>query len=382
MDTLSAQERVEFEKRRDFFSYVQWIAITQWRKVFAIASSFRVSLIGDLTTGVHLASADVFSAPELFDTKKFGGAPPEKVFQADPFTMQWGQNWGIPLYRWDQMAHDHFEWWRRRLRFSRSLFHFLRVDHTLGLFRIYSFPWPRERNAEFASLTEKEAQEKTNGILPHFVDYADDTPEHATHNQERGTRLLRMFQEEAGRYNLIAEDLGEVPPYVPSVLADLEIPGFKIPLWVRNEKKEMIPARDYPKISIATYATHDHHPIRKQWEAWQQEIVEKTSSAEGAEKTIRELLTFIGRSDLNSSTPYEGEIHEGLLKTLYESNSWLAVVMITDLFGLTQIFNKPGDNTDSNWAERIELPIAFWNKSYSAILAASDNALRESGRFC
>lgn len=380
--TLPEQERLEIEKRRYFFSYVQWIAVTQWKKVFATAESFGISLIGDIPSGVHLSGADVFSAPELFDTEKFGGAPPEKVFQADLFTMQWGQNWGIPLYRWEQMAHDDFQWWRRRLRFLQSFFHLLRVDHTLGLFRIYSFPWPPERNAEFISLTEEEAKEKTHGLLPHFVDHADDTPEHSAHNKKRGELLLRIFQEETGKHGLIAEDLGEVPPYVPSVLAQLEIPGFKIPLWFCNEDHTMVPACDYPRISVATYATHDHPPFRNQWETWQQEILEKAATTEGAERTIRELLAFIGRPDLDCSTPYEGEIHQALLKTLYKSNSWLAVVMITDLFGLTQTFNQPGDDTDANWVERINAPIASWNKNYTAILAASDQALKECERFC
>lgn len=53
---------------------------------------------------VLVYSADVFAHPELFDTSNFGGAPPEKVFQSDPFTMQWGQNWGIPLYHWENVS--------------------------------------------------------------------------------------------------------------------------------------------------------------------------------------------------------------------------------------------------------------------------------------
>ncbi|MFZ4116480.1 MAG: 4-alpha-glucanotransferase [Chthoniobacterales bacterium] len=380
VETLPEQERLHLEQRRDFFSYVQWIAITQWRKIFVTAESLGVLLIGDLPTGVHHASADVFSKPELFDTKKFGGAPPEKVFQADPFTMKWGQNWGIPLYRWDEMEHDDFQWWRRRIRFLRSFFHLLRIDHTLGLFRIYSFPWPPESNADFVSLTPEETQKKTKGLLPHFVDYADDTAEHRTHNEERGRKLLRLFQEEAGMHNLIAEDLGETPPYVPVVLKEREIPGFKIPLWIRDADKIMIPARDYPRISVVTYATHDHQPLRKQWETWQQEIIEQTPTASGAEKTIRELLTFIDLPALDPLTPYEGKIHKALLTTLYESNSWLAAVMITDLLGLTKAFNQPGDNTHSSWVERVESPIASWNEKYATILAHSDQAVKKSGR--
>jgi 4-alpha-glucanotransferase len=381
LTTLQEKEKQDFEKRRDFFSYVQWMATTQWKKVFETASSLGVSLIGDIPTGVHVASADVFSNPDIFDAEKYGGAPPEKLFQSDPFTMRWGQNWGIPLYKWDQMEKDNFQWWRHRIRFLRSFFHILRIDHALGLFRIYSFPWSPKINDEFLLLTEEETLKKTKGSLPHFVDYADDTPEHATHNKERGTHLLHVFQQEAGRNQLIAEDLGDVPEYVPEVLQKLEIPGFKIPRWVRDQENKMIPACNYPMISIATYATHDHHPLRKQWEAWQAEVRDKTSAAPVAEKTLRELLTFIDLSKLDSLTPYEGKIHQALLKTLYGSSSWLAMVMITDLFGLTQTFNAPGNLNDSNWRERIPLSINSWNTKYASTLASSDKALQESGRF-
>lgn len=384
LKTLLEKKRLHIEKRRDFFSYVQWIAITQWKKVFLTAEALGVSLIGDVPIGVHIASADVFGKPELFDTQQFGGAPPEKVFQSDPFTMQWGQNWGIPLYKWDCMEKDNFQWWRHRIRFLRSFFHFLRIDHTLGLFRIYSFPWPPQRNSEFLSLSHTEALKKTKGILPHFVAHPDDTKEHAAYNQERGKRLLRLFQEEAGEHHLIAEDLGEVPSYIPTVLEKLEIPGFKIPLWVRNEEEKMIPASLYPTISIATYATHDHPPVRKQWERWQHEITERHSAIEDQEKAeniIRELLHYIGLPHVASLTPYRGKVHQGFLKTLYESRSWLAMVMITDLFGLTTTFNKPGDQSTSNWVERIPFPITTWNKKHAAILAFSDQQLHKSGRF-
>src|ERR1043166_5405510 len=78
-----------------------------------------------------------------------GGAPPEKVFKVDPFTEKWGQNWGIPNYRWDELRRRGFEWWRTRVGNIRKVFHLYRIDHVLGFFRIYSFPWTPDRNAEF-----------------------------------------------------------------------------------------------------------------------------------------------------------------------------------------------------------------------------------------
>src|SRR5690606_38152820 len=102
-------------------------------------------------------SADVFSEPDIFDLEWSGGAPPERVFAADPFTVKWGQNWGVPLYKWDVMAGDGFAWWRERVRTVREVFHLFRVDHILGFYRIYSFPWRPQRNEEFLPLEPEEA---------------------------------------------------------------------------------------------------------------------------------------------------------------------------------------------------------------------------------
>jgi len=376
---LSEKDQKNFEERCDFFAYVQWIASRQWQKIFSLADQHNVALIGDVPAGVSLGSADVFSYPELFDVTTFGGAPPEKVFHADPFTMQWGQNWGIPLYRWEKMKQDHFSWWHRRLRHLRSLFHFLRIDHALGLFRIYSFPWKPEHDAQFINLSAEEVKKITGGRLPCFIDHDDDTPEHRAYNQQRGEMLLQLFLEEVGKNHLIAEDLGETPSYIPESLTKFQIPGFKIPFWTRDQQGRMLSPQAYPRISLATYATHDHEPLRKQWETWQQEAQQKGPSS-GAWKILKEMLTFIGCDQEDPMASYLEKIHKPLLKGLYTTNSWIAIVMITDLFGSVQQFNIPGSPSEQNWCERIALPISEWSNNYQEILAASFEGLKECER--
>ncbi len=191
--------------------------------------------------------------------------------------------------------------------------------------------------------------------------------------------LLHLFLEEVGPDHLIAEDLGETPPYVPESLAKLQIPGFKIPLWIRDQEGEMLPPQEYQRVSVATYATHDHEPFRKQWETWQAEAQSEGPSSGGC-KTLTEMLAFIGCQQKDPMSPYLGEIHQQLLKGLYATNSWLAIVMITDLFGSKQQFNTPGSPSHQNWQERISLPISEWNKNYREILAASYEGLQASGR--
>ena len=102
--------------RLGFFCYVQWIAQQQWRDIKAHAEQRGVALMGDIPFGVSYYSSDVFSRTDEFLLDWFGGAPPEPHFKDDPFTQKWGQNWGIPLYRWSAMRANNFQWWRERVR--------------------------------------------------------------------------------------------------------------------------------------------------------------------------------------------------------------------------------------------------------------------------
>ncbi|MEQ1854163.1 MAG: 4-alpha-glucanotransferase, partial [Chthoniobacteraceae bacterium] len=96
----SEEKRAEFAQEMRFFQYVQWLAFSQWREVKAFAGTRDVQLMGDVPFGVNYYSADVWAQPELFDLRWSGGAPPEPAFLDDAFVQKWGQNWGVPLYRW------------------------------------------------------------------------------------------------------------------------------------------------------------------------------------------------------------------------------------------------------------------------------------------
>lgn len=366
--TLSAKGRDEIEERRRFFAFVQWIAFSQWAVVADLAEILGVALIGDVPVGVASGGADIFAHPEEFDTQRSCGAPAEKVFKSDPFTEQWGQNWGFPLYRWDVMARNNFAWWRRRLRVLRSVFHMLRVDHALGFFRIYSFPWPPQRNAEFINLSPEDAAAKTGGLLPGFIDFDDSTPEHRDHNERHGEILLGILDAEIGAHRLIAEDLGQVAPYVRPVMARMGLPGFKIPMWERLPDGSIQPGETYDRISVATYATHDHAPLITQWQQWQEGVRHGGEEEIGCRKILSELLAFSHRPDIDPTAPFEGTVHKALLEGLLACNSWIIIPMITDLFGSEQRFNVPGAIGSANWTARIESPIQEWNARYKPFL--------------
>ena len=145
--------------------YVQWIAYNQWTALKAYATEKQVYLLGDIPFGVNRYSSDVWGNRAIFDLEWSGGCPPEKVFKVDPFTEKWGQNWGIPLYKWDVMRERNFDWWRIRAANIHKVFHLFRIDHVLGFFRIYTFPWQPRENSRYLPLTEDEAAKLTGGQI-------------------------------------------------------------------------------------------------------------------------------------------------------------------------------------------------------------------------
>ena len=379
LDALDADQAELFQEQVDFLRYVQWVAHTQWRAVHAEFDNLGMALMGDIPVGVSLYSADVWAEPSIFDTQRSCGAPPEKVFKSDPFTEKWGQNWGFPLYNWQAMARDNFAWWRRRLASAREVFHLLRVDHALGFFRIYSFPWRPQDNARFIDLTSEQAMEATGGQLPGFMPFDDSTGENQEYNRKQGDMLFRMILEETGPHRLIAEDLGELSPYVRPTLEALDIPGFKIPQWERAETGTMIPAAEYRRLSLATFATHDHPPIRQFWEDWNTAAKQPETSQKSIAE-MQELLDFCGRPDIRAPQEFTPEIHAVLIRGLLTCNSWLAVHQITDIFGLRERFNVPGAVGDQNWTARVPGCIKDWDKLFKKEIQSASPALSETGR--
>ena len=164
--------------------------------------------MGDIPIGVSLSSADVFFERHLFDTEWCGGAPAEGSYAEDPFTAKWGQNWGIPLYRWDVMAQDNFSWWRRRVKYCTKIFSMYRIDHILGFYRIYSFPWKPTENGVFLPLSPDQAAQRTGGRMPGFKPRGDDNAADRNMNLADGDLYLRLLLSAAPGVSVVGEDLG------------------------------------------------------------------------------------------------------------------------------------------------------------------------------
>ena len=350
--------------RLGYHAFVQWLCFRQWRGVRAHAESRHVKLMGDVPIGISWHSCDVFFERDSFHLDWSGGSPPESMFTHDRFLHQWGQNWGIPLYRWDLMEAGGFSWWKRRIQRHTEVFRMFRIDHILGFYRIYAFPWRPGRNGEFAGLDLQQAAAITGGRLPRWFMRPDDTDENKAANLRDGSPRLQAVMEAAGAAEVIAEDLGWVPDYVRPHLERLGIAGFRIPHWDCNEYGHPLPGELFPECSFATYSTHDHDPIGATWNACHRAVHRhhghhaasgEAEAALGAAHALRVLAEFadIPRPPHDHWLRFTDGIQWRLFKALFASRSRYAALMVTELFGLEDRINSPGTSGGNNWRFRL-----------------------------
>ncbi|MGF1679576.1 MAG: 4-alpha-glucanotransferase [Candidatus Methylacidiphilales bacterium] len=365
--SLVGDERTAWLRMARYYAYLQWALYGQWDAVHHHARQAGVALMGDIPFGVSRHSADVWANPEWFDLEWSGGAPPEPFFQGDDFIRKWGQNWGIPCYRWDRMKESGYLWWRSRVAQVARHFDIFRIDHVLGFYRLYSFPWTPDRNGEFVD-HEPDTVREIIGDVPRFLPHADDSPEGMKANQQQGEELLRMILDAAGGAVVVGEDLGVVPDYVRPSLTSLGISGFKIPVFERIEAtQEYKPSERYPVLSVLTLATHDHAPMKSLWEEWWRDYEEGRQAPDesecarrGTEQSweIYRTQRFLGLPDQTLYRHYEPVIRERWIEKGLKAPCWLSIFMITDLFGWETRFNVPGPVADSNWSQRLPQTLA------------------------
>ncbi|MGJ8671459.1 4-alpha-glucanotransferase [Rubritalea sp.] len=349
------KEREAVDTAQDYYAWEQWHAFAQWEDVRKHADKVGVRLMGDVPIGVSYASADVFFEPEWFHLDLFGGAPPETEFKADAFTTKWGQNWGVPVYRWDVIEESGYRWWKQRIGALTSIFHQFRIDHILGFYRIYSFPWHPRRNEEFLPLSLEQAAKKTEGRLPGFYPREDDTMVNKAKNLLDGDKYIRAVVEAAKGAEVIGEDLGTVPDYVRPHLLELGIAGFKVCHWEKDRKGKVTDGSDYPECSFACYTTHDMAPMRIQWEECRIEA-DGGSDKKGAAAKLKAISDFAGLPAVRkgkSYPPFSHKTKHALLDALMRSNSRYVGVMINAVGDSPVQINFPGTVGDQNWTYRV-----------------------------
>ncbi len=134
-----ASARIEHANEIGFWRFVQWQFELQWRKVKAYANDKGIGLVGDLPIFVAHHSADCWARPDLYELDAAGhprvvaGVPPD-------FFSVTGQRWGNPLYNWQAMKADGYQWWIARLKRQLTLADVVRIDHFRGFVDYWEIP--------------------------------------------------------------------------------------------------------------------------------------------------------------------------------------------------------------------------------------------------
>lgn len=121
------------KEETDLYRFTQYILDRQLRKVHQKARQNGIILKGDIPIGISRCSVPAWKDGHLFHFEGQAGAPP------DAFAIK-GQNWKFPTYNWEEMTHDGYAWWRKRLHHMARYFDAYRIDHVLGFFRIWEIP--------------------------------------------------------------------------------------------------------------------------------------------------------------------------------------------------------------------------------------------------
>jgi 4-alpha-glucanotransferase len=307
-----ADARRDLANERLFHQYLQWIAHCQWQRARSMAHG--VALLGDLPFMVDCDSADVWSHQDQFSLDATVGAPPD-AFSAT------GQDWGMPVYRWDIIAADDFRWLRDRARRNADLYDGFRVDHLVGFYRTYGRP-------------------KGDGE-PFF------TPSHESDQLALGERVLTVLRESGA--HVIAEDLGIIPDFVRASMSRLSMPGFRVFRWERHWHVEGQPFRDpseYPALSVALSGTHDTDTMAVWWE----DVVEHERHQILELSTIRRLAAA---APAVTASGYGPALRDVLLEALVASGSDLTLFPVQDVFGWRDRINVPATVNESNWTFRL-----------------------------
>ena len=299
-DYLGLDEAVQYE------CFVQYILMKQWKQLKAYANSCGVEIMGDLPIYVGIDSEDVWSHQRhfLLDDKKhpsfIAGVPPD-YFSAT------GQRWGNPIYDWEYMEKQGFDFWLERLSYSKELYDIIRIDH----FRAFDTYW------------------KIPASCPTAVE--------GEWIEAPGYALFDTIYKELPDIHIVAEDLGDLRPEVLELRDHYNLKGMKVVQFTFNPK-DKIPHKDDKECSICYTGTHDNDTMMG-WYA-QMSPLQK-----------RQTTRFMSKYGFDGEKMY----HRFVQFTLAQKADF-AILPMQDVLGLKSVarMNVPGTIGTPNWEWKLK----------------------------
>ena len=357
--TAFAADHVE---RVEYFQYLQWLAAQQLEQVGALADEkgMGIGLYQDIAVGVDLGGADTWSNRDLYAIGARIGCPP------DDFSLL-GQDWGLPPWIPERLREQAFAPFIAMLRANMRGAGALRLDHVMGLMRLYWAP-PNEDARSGAYLNYPLSD--LLGIL--------------------------ALESQRNRCLIVGEDLGTVPDSVRGALYDLGVLSYRLFYFERNYDNENHAAfkapHQYPAQALVSGSTHDLPTLAGFWLGADIELrttlnlypseVQRNQQIEARAKDKTRLLTALANEGLlpegMSRDPAEVPLMTPALlraiqRYLARTPSKLAMLQAEDLLVQVEQANLPGTvEQHPNWQRKLNLDIEDWktNRDIEAMIEA------------
>ncbi len=288
--------RADRGERVRFHEWLQWLLDRQ-----LAAAAAEIGLVHDLPIGAQADGADAWAWQDVFAGRVSVGAPP------DPFNAA-GQDWAVPPFDPWRLRAAGYEPFVQTVRAAFRHGAGLRIDHVMGLFRLFWIP-------------------------------AASGPAHGVYVRYPHEDLLDVLALESQRARafVVGEDLGTVESLVREEMARRRILSYRL-LWF-----EEVPPAGYVRESLAALTTHDLPTVAGIWEGTDPDV------------SVRERLRR--HAGVSDDRPVS-EVTEAAYRALATSPSRLVAATLEDALGVAERPNKPGTTSEwPNWS--LALPVSL-----------------------
>jgi 4-alpha-glucanotransferase len=343
-DAALADLRSSNDDAIGFFEFVQWVADQQLQACRQRARDLAmpIGLYLDVAVGIDPEGFDAWSDQYSIMSGLSVGAPPDAYNTV-------GQNWGLAAFNPVALESQRFQSFRRMLQASMRYAGAIRLDHVLGLKRLYLIP---------------DGMRPDQGVYVRFPLEA----------------LLAVSAQESVRHRciVIGEDLGTVPEGFRDVLSDWGLCSYQVMLFERAPDGSFLPPQSYRANALVTFSTHDlatfagwmrGHDLAVKREL-DMDPGESEEDRKAAQLALRRAVCVRDDAELDFSS---------VARFLARTPARLLVVAIEDALGVPDQANIPATIREHpNWRRR--LPVHLEDLKRQAGLVAVADVMASAGR--
>lgn len=352
-------------ERIGYFLYLQWLADTQldsvgWR---SMDLGLGVGLYQDLAVGVDRGGAETWSQGEFYAMDARIGSPP------DDFNL-FGQDWGLPPWIPHRLKDAGYAPFIAMLRANMRSAGALRLDHVMGLMRLYWVP-PGMRGDQGA-----------------YVAY----PFHDLLG-------ILALESQRNRCLVVGEDLGTTPDAVRAAMRELGMLSCRLFYFERGEGGDFLPPASYPEAALVAASTHDLPTLGGFWCGLDLDLRATLGLfTDEAERSRQIVARAEDRARLLVALEREGLLPEGVAvhpvsvpemspalaravhRYLARTPAKIVLVQAEDMLGELEQVNLPGTtDTHPNWQRKLSLNLEEWAED-PRIVTLAEAMMEERGR--